>query len=61
MLSAGQYAAALDCVGEIHDASTLDELREALLPALQRVVPSQWASYNEVPVDGSTPVAIMLH
>lgn len=61
MLSAEQYAAALECVGEIHDATTLDELRHAVLPALQRVVDSQWASYNEVPVDGSLPVGILTH
>lgn len=61
LLTAEHYAAALECIGEVHDALTLDELRHAVLPALQRLVPSQWASYNEVPVDGSAPVAIMTH
>lgn len=52
-LSARDVRAVLDLVGEVHDADTLDEFRTILLPALQRVVPCDWISYNEVGDDGT--------
>jgi DNA-binding CsgD family transcriptional regulator/GAF domain-containing protein len=57
-LSDRQYRSVLDLVGEAHDAQGLDELRSFLLPALRRLVPCEYASYNEVMEDGQTPVAI---
>lgn len=57
-LSERQYRAVLDLVGEAHDAQDLDEFRAALLPSLRRLVPADYASYNEVPADGGAPVTI---
>lgn len=42
------YRAVLDLVGEAHDASDLDEFRSVLLPGLRRMVPAEFASYNEI-------------
>lgn len=52
-LPARDVRAVLDLVGEVHDAETLDEFRAILLPALQRIVPCDWISYNEVGEDGT--------
>src|SRR3712207_887328 len=50
-LSEREAIAVLDLVGEAHDAEDLDAFRAAVLPGLARVVPSDYASYNEI--DGS--------
>jgi DNA-binding CsgD family transcriptional regulator len=42
------YRAVLDLVGEAHDAGDLEEFRSVLLPGLRRMVPSDFASYNEL-------------
>ncbi|HVW19510.1 MAG TPA: hypothetical protein VHB30_14805, partial [Solirubrobacteraceae bacterium] len=42
------YRALLDLVGEVHDAADLTEFRSMLLPGLRRMVPADWASYNEL-------------
>ncbi|HEX4483870.1 MAG TPA: helix-turn-helix transcriptional regulator [Solirubrobacteraceae bacterium] len=47
------YRAVLDLVGEAHDAGDLDDFRSVLLPGLRRMVPAEFASYNEIhAVDG---------
>ena len=48
MLGERHYRAVLDLVGEAHDAGDLEEFRSVLLPGLRRIVPSEWASYNEI-------------
>jgi DNA-binding CsgD family transcriptional regulator/GAF domain-containing protein len=52
--------AVLDLVGEAHDAEDLDEFRAVILPALNRLLPADFAAYNEV-VDGGVPVATISH
>ncbi len=42
----------LDLIGEVNGLATLHAFRAELLPALQRAVPSLYASYNEVGPDG---------
>jgi len=58
-LSDRQYRSVLDLVGDAHDAQDLDELRSLLLPALKRLVPADYSSYNEVTAGGAAPVAIV--
>ena len=48
----------LDLVGEVNGVHDADELRAAFLPALLRVVPADWASYNEV-LEGRGPIATL--
>ena len=48
MLGERHYRAVLDLVGEAHDAGDLEDFRSVLLPGLRRLVPSEWASYNEI-------------
>lgn len=43
------YRAVLDCVGDVHDAQDLDELRGMVLSSLRRMVPADYSSYNEIP------------
>ena len=54
-----QYRSILDLVGDAHDAQDLADLRALLLPALRRIVPADYASYNEVTADGDAPVAVV--
>ena len=58
-LSDRQYRSVLDLVGDAHDAQDLTELRSLLLPALKRLVPADYSSYNEVTAGGHAPVAIV--
>jgi DNA-binding CsgD family transcriptional regulator len=51
-LSAKDVRLVLDFVGEAHGADDLNELRAFLPGALRRVVPADYASYNEVGNDG---------
>ncbi len=51
-LSAKDVRLVLDFVGEAHGADDLEELRSFLPGALRRVVPADYASYNEVGHDG---------
>jgi DNA-binding CsgD family transcriptional regulator len=51
-LSAKDLRSVLDFVGEAHGAGDLDELRAFLPTALRRVIPADYASYNEVGNDG---------
>jgi DNA-binding CsgD family transcriptional regulator len=48
----------LDFVGEAHGADDLQELREFLPNGLGALIRTDWASYNEVGVDGSVHVAV---
>jgi DNA-binding CsgD family transcriptional regulator len=57
-LSDKQYRSVLDLVGDAHDAQDLDDLRGLMLPALRRLVPADWSSYNEVTAGGHAPVTI---
>jgi DNA-binding CsgD family transcriptional regulator len=54
-LSDRDYRAALDFVGEAHDAQDREEFRAVVLPGFRRLVGCEWASYNEVA--GTTPLA----
>lgn len=47
-LAGRDVEAVLGLVGEINAAETLTELHAVLLPALRRLVPADFASYNEV-------------
>ncbi|HTT93893.1 MAG TPA: helix-turn-helix transcriptional regulator [Solirubrobacterales bacterium] len=49
--------AVLDFVGEAYDAQDREEFRAAILPGFRRLVPSTYASYNELA--GTTPVATL--
>jgi DNA-binding CsgD family transcriptional regulator len=51
-LSANDVRSVLDFVGEAHGADDLDELRAFLPAALRRLIPADYASYNEVGNDG---------
>jgi DNA-binding CsgD family transcriptional regulator len=51
--------AVLDFVGEAHDAQDRDEFRAVLLPGFQRLVATDYTSYNEVLADGRTLAAIV--
>jgi len=48
----------LDFVGDAHGAEDVQELREFLPNGLGALVRTDWASYNEVGVDGSVHVAV---
>lgn len=52
-LPARDVHAVLELVGEIHHAESLDEFRAGVLPAVKRLVPCEWVSYNEVGADGT--------
>lgn len=49
------FRAVLDFVGEAYDAQDREEFREMVLPGFRQMVPSDYASYNELA--GTTPVA----
>jgi DNA-binding CsgD family transcriptional regulator len=51
--------AVLDLVGDAHDAQDREEFRAVLLPGFQRLVPTDFTSYNEVLADGGTLAAIV--
>ncbi len=57
-LSAADVRKVLDFVGEAHGAGDLQELRAFLPSGLSGIVRTDWASYNEVGVDGSVHVAV---
>ncbi len=57
-LSAADVRNVLDFVGEAHGAGDLQELRSFLPVGLSGLVRTDWASYNEVGVDGSVHVAV---
>src|SRR3984885_3338919 len=57
-LSATDIRKVLDFVGEAHGAGDLQELREFLPIGLSDLVRTDWASYNEVGIDGSVHVAV---
>ena len=48
----------LELIGDVQGLLDLAELREGLLSALQRAVPSDWASLNEIGSDPALTVAI---
>ncbi len=56
-LRESDFRAVLDFVGDAYDAHDRDEFRAAILPGFQRLVPSTYASYNELL--GTTPVATL--
>jgi DNA-binding CsgD family transcriptional regulator/PAS domain-containing protein len=56
-LRESDFRAVLDFVGDAYDAQDRDEFRAAILPGVQRLVPSTYASYNELA--GTTPVATL--
>ncbi len=58
-LTASDVHAVLELVGEAHHAETLDQFRASLLPAIQRVIPCDWISYNEVGADGTIHAALI--
>jgi DNA-binding CsgD family transcriptional regulator len=53
-LSARQIRAVLDLVGVVHGARDVEEFQRELLPALRRLVPADYVSFNEVGADGTT-------
>ena len=57
--SAGDVKAVLELVGEANDTESVEEFRAFLLPALCRIVPAEFASYNEV-VDGGRVLAAIV-
>jgi len=57
-LAAADIRKVLDFVGEAHGAGDLAELRAFLPSGLGGLVRTDWASYNEVGVDGSVHVAV---
>jgi DNA-binding CsgD family transcriptional regulator len=48
-----QYRALLEVIGEANGAADLDEFRATILPAIGRLIPAEFASYNEIGADGS--------
>jgi DNA-binding CsgD family transcriptional regulator len=59
MLRERDLHAVLELAGEAHDASDLDDFRGSVLPALCRIAPSDYASYNELDRDLRPMVAIV--
>ena len=57
-LRESDFRAVLDFVGDAYDAQDRDEFRAAVLPGFRRLVPSTYASYNELA--GTTPVATLV-
>jgi hypothetical protein len=53
------FRAALDFVGEVHDAQDRDEFRAILLPGYRALVPALHVSYNEIEGDGRVAAAIV--
>src|ERR1700743_3078009 len=59
-LSTQDMRKVLDFVGEAHGAGDLQELRTFLPSGLGQLVRTDYASYNEVGVDGTVHVAIAI-
>jgi DNA-binding CsgD family transcriptional regulator len=59
-LSASDIRKVLDFVGEAHGAGDLQELRAFLPSGLSGLVRTDYASYNEVGIDGTVHVAIAI-
>lgn len=53
------FRAALDFVGEVHDAQDREEFRAILLPGYRGLVSALHASYNEIEADGRVAAAIV--
>ncbi|HEY2716229.1 MAG TPA: helix-turn-helix transcriptional regulator [Solirubrobacterales bacterium] len=53
------FRAALDFVGEVHDAQNREEFRAILLPGYRDLVPALHVSYNEI-VDGAQVAAAIV-
>jgi DNA-binding CsgD family transcriptional regulator len=53
------FRAALDFVGEAHDAQTREEFRSILLAGYRNLVPALHVSYNEIEGDGRVAAAIV--
>ena len=53
------FRAALDFVGEVHDAQDREEFRAILLPGYRTLVPALHVSYNEIEGDGRVAAAIV--
>ncbi len=53
------FRAALDFVGEVHDAQDRGEFRAILLPGYRTLVPALHVSYNEIEGDGRVAAAIV--
>ncbi len=53
------FRAALDFVGEVHDAQDREEFRAILLPGYRTLVPALHISYNEIEGDGRVAAAIV--
>jgi DNA-binding CsgD family transcriptional regulator len=53
------FRAALDFVGEVHDAQDLEEFRAIVLPGYRHLVPALHVSYNEI-VDGDRVAAAIV-
>jgi DNA-binding CsgD family transcriptional regulator len=58
-LRESDFRAALDFVGEVHDAQDRDEFRAILLPGYRALVPALHVSYNEIEGDGRVAAAIV--
>jgi DNA-binding CsgD family transcriptional regulator len=59
LLREQDFRAALDFVGEVHDAQDRDEFRAILLPGYRNLVPALHVSYNEIEGDGQVLAAIV--
>lgn len=53
------FRAALDLVGEVHDAQDREEFRSILLPGYRALVPALHVSYNEIVGGAEVAVAIV--
>lgn len=53
------FRAALDFVGEVHDAQDREEFRAIVLPGYRSLVPAMHVSYNEIEGDGTVLAAIV--
>jgi len=58
-LRESDFRAALDFVGEVHDAQDRDEFRALILPGYRTLVPALHVSYNEIEGDGRVVAAIV--
>lgn len=58
MIRDHQYRALLEVIGEANGAADLEEFRSCILPGARRLVPADFASYNEIPSGPGPQVAI---
>lgn len=58
MISDRQHRALLEVIGEANGAADREEFRVSVLPGVRRLVPADFASYNEVAEDGTVHAAI---